>query len=194
MHLPLALMGLGSAIISQAFAAPAPPNIIFILADDLDSDYKQDRLAIMPNLRTRIRDAGVSFPNHVAAQPVCGPSRSSFLAGRYPHNTGYVNNVDQRSYDMWLAQSNNTVGTWLTNAGYYTAFLGKYVNGLENHPMEGWTHYGGLADTYTYFNATQWSCDAGKPCVGPISRGGIHQSTFIGQQVSGVCAVRRLPL
>ena len=60
-------------------AAAAPPNVIFILADDLESDYKQDRLALMPNLRTRIRDVGAFLPNHVAAQPVCGPSRSSFL-------------------------------------------------------------------------------------------------------------------
>jgi hypothetical protein len=166
---------------TAALAGAAAPNLLFILADDLDSDYKQDRLAIMPNLRTRIRDAGASFSNHVAAQPVCGPSRSSFLAGRYPHNTGYVNNVDEKSYSAWLKQCNNTIGSWLSAEGYHTAFLGKYVNGLENHPMAGWSHYGGLADTYTYFNATQWNC-TGSECTGPISREGIHQSTFIGQQ------------
>lgn len=59
------------------------PNFVFILADDLDFDYKQDRLAIMPNLK-RLREAGLHLVNHVAAQPVCGPSRSSLLAGRYP--------------------------------------------------------------------------------------------------------------
>ena len=73
-----------------ALAAPPPPasspNVVVILADDLDFDYKQDRLAIMPHLRA-LREGGAHFFNHVAAFPVCGPSRSSFLAGRLPHNT-----------------------------------------------------------------------------------------------------------
>ena len=63
----------------------ARPNFVLVLADDLDFDYKQNRLDIMPNLK-RLREAGVHLVNHVAAQPVCGPSRSSLLAGRYPHN------------------------------------------------------------------------------------------------------------
>lgn len=35
------------------------PNIVFVMADDLDFDYKQDRLAIMPNLKKHWADAGV---------------------------------------------------------------------------------------------------------------------------------------
>ena len=120
-----------------------------ILADDLENDYKQDRLSLMPNLRTRLRDVGAHFPNHVAAQPVCGPSRSSFLSGRFPHNVGYVNNGDKASRTRYLQEQvsgcpqqekpigrnhcdthpfplqNNSIGTWLTAEGYHTAFLGK---------------------------------------------------------------------
>lgn len=69
--------------VAAAAVASARPNIVLILADDLDFDYKQDRLAIMPNLK-RLREEGLHLVNHVAAQPVCGPSRSSLLAGRYP--------------------------------------------------------------------------------------------------------------
>ena len=69
------------------------PNILFVLADDLDFDYKQDRKAIMPHLRERLADGGLEFVNHVAVVPVCGPSRTSLLAGRYPHNVGYVANA-----------------------------------------------------------------------------------------------------
>ena len=57
------------------------------LADDLNNDYKQDRLAFMPNL-AKIKAAGAHFVNHAAVQPVCGPSRSSLLSGRFPHNVG----------------------------------------------------------------------------------------------------------
>ena len=64
---------------AAAAAAATPPNFVFILADDLDWDFKQDRLAIMPNLAKRIAGAGAHFVNHVAAQPVCGPSRTSML-------------------------------------------------------------------------------------------------------------------
>ena len=101
----------------------SPPNhdtlLPSILADDLDYDYKQDRLAIMPNLR-KLREAGVHLINHVAAQPVCGPSRSSLLAGRYPHNAGYIMNDGNTSIAAWTRNENNTIGTWLSDAGYYT--------------------------------------------------------------------------
>ena len=39
------------------------------------------------------------------------------LLGRYPHNTGYVNNADLPSYANFLKQANNTVGRWLMDAG-----------------------------------------------------------------------------
>ena len=92
----------------------------------------------MPNLRTAIRDKGVHFLNHVAAQPVCGPSRSSLLQGRFPHNVKYYANDDPPSIANYLAVANNSVGTWLTAAGYHTAFIGKYVNGCEKQVPEGW--------------------------------------------------------
>ena len=46
-------------------------------------------------------------------------------SGRYPHNTGYVDNNDKASYQHYLAEQNNSVGTWVTAAGYETSFLGK---------------------------------------------------------------------
>ena len=36
------------------------------------------------------------------------------------------------------------MGSWLTQAGYYTAFLGKYVNSMECDVPSGWRHWGGL--------------------------------------------------
>ena len=48
------------------------------------------------------------FSNHVAAQPLCGPSRASLLAGRYPHNTGYKSNDDAKSVLAWALQQDNT--------------------------------------------------------------------------------------
>jgi len=74
----------------------------------------------MPTLRTRLRERGASFPNAVVPQPQCGPSRASILQGRYPHNVGYIGNSDARSVAAYRAVENDTVGTWLTSAGYHT--------------------------------------------------------------------------
>ena len=118
-------------LLAQTPIAADKHNVVWIMADDLDNDWKDDRLSYMPNLRTGFRDAGAFFENHVAAQPVCGPSRSSLLLGRFPHNTGYVSNDDLDSIANYQAKQNNTIGTWLANAGYYTAFHGKYVNSVQ---------------------------------------------------------------
>ena len=83
----------------------AAPNILWLLADDLDNDWKQRHLDLMPNLK-RLASEGVHFINHVAAQPVCGPSRSSLLAGRYPHNVGYYSNDDPPSVANYMAVAN----------------------------------------------------------------------------------------
>ena len=76
----------------------------------------------MPNLRKQFVEGGLYFHNHVAAYPVCGPSRSSFLAGRYPHNVGYVSNGALESIDAFAKVANNSVGSWVRKAGYHTAF------------------------------------------------------------------------
>jgi len=119
--------------------APQPLN-----TPPLPQDFKQDRLALMPNL-ARLRAAGAHLVNHVAAQPVCGPSRSSLLAGRFPHNVGYYANEDPASVANYKAVQNNSVGTWLTAAGYHTAFIGKYVNGVEKFVPSGWNFWGAFS-------------------------------------------------
>jgi N-acetylglucosamine-6-sulfatase len=165
------------------------PNFILIMADDLDFDYKQDRLTVMPHLLS-IRDSGAQFLNHVAAHPVCGPSRSSYLAGRYPHNTGYKFNGQPSSIAAWSALQNNTLGTWLTNAGYYTAYHGKYVNGMEEEVPAGWRQWGGFSSgvgTYNFYNATPYNVSgstSGEP-QGPFTSTpmtGVHQADFLGQK------------
>ena len=128
------------------------PNIIYLMADDLNADWKNDRLAYMPHLKARFSEGGTFFENHVATVPVCGPSRSSFLLGRYPHNGGYKFNGDMASITNYLQQANQTLGTWLTAAGYHTAFLGKYVNNLESTVARGWSHWGSFKNTCTFIS------------------------------------------
>lgn len=136
----------------------------------------------MPNLKKYFSDGGTEFENHVAAQPVCGPSRSSMLLGRYPHNTGYRANSDPVSTAAFQKQANGTVGSWLKDSGYYTAFFGKYVNGCEGVVPAGWSYWGGLKNTYDFYNATVWEKDWEDPDFGPPKQRvmtHIHQADFL---------------
>jgi len=197
MHLFLLLLCLSGAPLAITTKASVT-NFIFVLADDLDFDYKQDRKLVMPTLKKYFSENGLEFRNHAAVYPVCGPSRSSMLVGRYPHNTGYVQNAAKDSVAAFSKLANYTIGRWMTDAGYYTAFLGKYVNGMECDIPSGWNHWGGLTctkykgmklgGTYNYYNASQWQIDFDETATHPITpikykiQTGVHQSTFLGKQ------------
>src|SRR5215210_3049091 len=60
----------------------ARPNIILILADDLDLASAQQ----MPKLRSLLMEEGASFKNAFFTYPLCCPSRATILTGLYAHN------------------------------------------------------------------------------------------------------------
>ena len=62
------------------------PNIVFILMDD--QDILLDSPSFMPNLQSLIVDQGMTFKNAFVATPVCCPSRTETVTGRYFHNIG----------------------------------------------------------------------------------------------------------
>ena len=95
------------------------------------------------------------------------PLGYALLLGRFPHNTGYVSNDDLDSIANYEAKQNNTIGTWLANAGYYTAFHGKYVNSVQPTFPNGWSHWGGFIQTYDFYNASAWAVEASAPPVDP---------------------------
>lgn len=67
------------------------PNILFIICDDLNdaiTGFGGHPQAKTPNL-DRLAKRGIRFTNAQVNDPVCGPSRASFLTGLYPHTTGY---------------------------------------------------------------------------------------------------------
>ncbi|MFM8353516.1 MAG: sulfatase-like hydrolase/transferase, partial [Gammaproteobacteria bacterium] len=81
-----------------AGAAPRPPNIVLILADDLgynDISLHSQRLAdtpggmpLTPNIDT-LASAGVQFTHGYAAHSSCAPSRAALLSGRYGTRFGF---------------------------------------------------------------------------------------------------------
>lgn len=136
------------------------PNIVFVFADDLDTQYGR-WIDFFPKIKNLLQDNGMTFTNAYASLGFCCPSRVSMLTGRYAHNTQiYGNDLPtggfQKTYNLGLETS--TIATWLQGAGYRTAFFGKYLNGYpgdidSTYIPPGWTEwYGSLYNIYTQFN------------------------------------------
>ncbi len=115
---------------SSLAQASTRPNIILILADDLDEATSQKKVG----LEKHIGNEGVTFENAFVTEPVCCPSRATILTGQYPHNhLVRRNSPPLGGFEIFkrLGREKSTVATWLDRkAGYQTAFVGaKYLNG-----------------------------------------------------------------
>jgi N-acetylglucosamine-6-sulfatase len=112
-----------------SFAAPGKPNIIYILTDD--QDIKLNSLHAQPKVRSLLIEQGLMFDNAYVTTPVCCPSRSSILTGKYVHNHHtYENNVHAGcNSQSWRDRNEQkTMGAYMSKAGYKTGFFGKYLN------------------------------------------------------------------
>ena len=130
---------LASAIASAGAAAPQTPNprnrrpnIVFVLTDD--QGYGDFSIHGNPYLKTPNCDAigkeGVQF-SQFQVSPVCSPTRSSLMTGRYNYRTGIVDTYLGRSL---MYPDEVTVAEILGNAGYRTGIFGKWHLG-DNYPM-----------------------------------------------------------
>jgi arylsulfatase A-like enzyme len=104
----------------------APPNIVFFLIDDLgyaDCGFNGGTEIKTPNIDRLAREGAVLEHHYV--QPVCSPTRSAFMTGRYPTRTGVYSVV--RPHAPWgLALEERTLASALKEAGYSTAIVGKW--------------------------------------------------------------------
>ncbi|MCJ7520331.1 MAG: sulfatase, partial [Anaerolineaceae bacterium] len=141
-------------------ASASKPNIIFILADDLDTSAIQ----YMPKLKSLITDQGVTFSNYFVAESLCCPSRATTLRGQYPHNTQIVGkSMPNGGFKKFfqLGEEKSTIAVWLQAAGYQTMLAGKYLNGypLKTDPLyipAGWNEWYSpmKGDPYSEYNYT----------------------------------------
>ncbi len=131
----LAVCTLAAALsAAEARGQDRPPNIIFILTDDLgfgDPACFGHPYIKTPNL-DRLAKQGTRFSQFYTNNPVCSPSRTAFMTGHYParhrvhqHFATREQNRQRRMPD-WLDPDATTVTDCLKKAGYATGHFGKW--------------------------------------------------------------------
>lgn len=98
------------------------PNVLWIFGDQHRAQangYRGDPNLLTPNIDNLGRQ-GVRFDCAVAGAPWCAPFRGALISGQYPHQNGVVANGIQ------LSPSIPTVATAFNDAGYHTAYVGKW--------------------------------------------------------------------
>jgi arylsulfatase A-like enzyme len=128
--------------------AERPPNILWVCSDQQRFDTVQG--LNNPHVRTpslnRFMGEAVTFTHAFIQNPVCSPSRASFLTGRYPHTAGLCMNGQR------IRPSERLVTRILADAGYTCGLAGK----LHLSPCAGGRVEDRIDDGYSRFS---WSHD-----------------------------------
>jgi len=136
------LLPLATLALSAAPATPArPPNVIYILADDLGYGdlgcYGQKKFAT-PNI-DRLAREGMKFTSFYAGNTVCAPSRSSLLTGQHTGHTPIRGNAEIFPEGQEpLPAAIITIPKVLNEAGYVSGAFGKWglgFVGTEGDPL-----------------------------------------------------------
>ncbi len=143
----LALVSCGSNVNKDR----TPPNIIFILADDLGygdlSCYGQKRFNT-PDI-DRLASEGMLFTQHYAGTTVSAPSRSALMTGLHTGHTPVRGNKGWEPEGNWPLKADAvTIAELLKSAGYVTGGFGKW--GLGYIDTEGDPNRQGFDEFYGY--------------------------------------------
>ncbi|KAH7962654.1 hypothetical protein HPB52_017331 [Rhipicephalus sanguineus] len=139
------------------------PHIVFILADDLgwnDVSYHGSHHIRTPNIDALAWN-GVRFDRRYY-QPLCSPSRSALMTGRYPIHTGLQHGIIGQSEPRGLSLHFKLLPEWLNELGYSFYMVGKWHLGFyksEFTPTKrGFSSHvgswGGFVDYYTHDRGT----------------------------------------
>uniref|UniRef100_A0A096N0B6 Arylsulfatase D n=1 Tax=Papio anubis TaxID=9555 RepID=A0A096N0B6_PAPAN len=149
------------------------PNILLIMADDLgigDLGCYGNNTLRTPNI-DQLAEEGVRLTQHLAAAPLCTPSRAAFLTGRHSFRSGMEASNGYRAL-QWnagsggLPENETTFARILQQRGYATGLIGKWHQGVNcasrgdhcHHPLNhGFDYFYGMPFTLTN------DCDPGRP-------------------------------
>lgn len=143
-QLSLGAAAFGLAPVLPLWAADQDrPNVLLIVCDDLNdyvNGYHGHPQARTPHLE-RLARTGVSFTRAYSNNPICAPSRSSFLTGIYPHTS------KNHHFDKWyrnpVLKNSRTIMDYFKQNGYHVTGSGKLMHHLR---PEEWTEFKHKAD------------------------------------------------
>ena len=123
------------------------PNIVFFLTDD----HRFDSMGFVghPFVKTpaldKVASEGVHFENAHVTTSLCSPSRASILTGLYAHQHKVTDNYHEVDRNLVFFPQ------YLQEAGYETAFIGKWHMGDDNEPQRGFDHWAAFRGQGTYY-------------------------------------------
>jgi arylsulfatase A-like enzyme len=140
----------------------SPPNIVFIMADDLgfaDVSCNGRRDYETPNI-DRIAQRGVRFTQGYANSAVCSATRLALITGRYQYRLPLgLEEPLAGKIDVGLPPEHPTLPSLLRAAGYGTTLIGKWHLGMLpsfGPSLSGYDHFWGIRsgaiDYYSHKN------------------------------------------
>lgn len=111
------------------------PNVLFIVVDDLNvalGTYGEYPTAKTPNI-DRLASEGVRFDRAYSQDPICNPSRTSFLSGLRPPSTNVYGNFTLPRHQMGDVAM---LPEYFRSQGYFTARVGKVAHGRYEDSVE----------------------------------------------------------
>ncbi|MFD0799330.1 arylsulfatase [Maribacter chungangensis] len=143
--------------------AQKPPNIIYILADDLGygdiSSYNPSGKIKTPHIDA-LAAQGMRFTDAHSPSAVCTPTRYGILTGRYSWRSPLKSGVLTGKSKALIPKNRTTVASLLKESGYHTAFIGKWHLGWDWVQKDS-TNFGGEGWNYTDFENIDFTKNIG---------------------------------
>lgn len=139
---------------------PGRSSVVFLLLDDwgsYDAAFREAQLGRTPTLHTpridELASAGVQLARYYV-QPICSPTRSALLSGRYQIHTGLQDGIIEAHARVCLPPAFGTMADAFQQLGYSTHMVGKWHVGIYKRECLPW--YRGFDTFYGFLTGSEY--------------------------------------
>ncbi|MFK8025156.1 MAG: sulfatase-like hydrolase/transferase [Ilumatobacter sp.] len=147
--------------VAEVSAAGRVENVVVIVVDDM---AVTDMVAL-PQTKRLLGDTGVTFDQSFVNTSNCCPSRATFITGQRSPNHGVLTTKFREPNSYRALDHSNTLPVWLSEAGFDTTMVGKYLNGYGQVGIDpkvpdakeippGWSNFNALLGQKRWTNFT----------------------------------------